>query len=412
MSQEASQPPQALALPVWLDRRTPPHIATLVALTGISALNINMILPALPSLAAHYQADYAVVALAVSAYLGLTAVLQLIIGPLSDRYGRRPVVLASFAIFIAATLGTMFAPTIGTFLAFRMMQASVASGFALSRAIVRDTVPADEAASQIGYVTMGMSLMPMIGPLIGGFLVEISGWQSIFAFTFVSGALVLGLMWIDLGETNIAPSASFAAQFRAYPELFRSRRFWGYAVTATVASGAFFAFLGGGPWVATNVLDMSPSRLGFYFGFIALGYMGGNFLSGRYARRAGLNAMMLLGAVVATVGMTLALVLLALGIAHPLSFFGTILFVGLGNGLLLPSANAGMVSVRPHLAGSASGLGAALTIGGGALLSVLAGAVLSPATGAWPLLWMMFLCSAFAIASSLYVMRVAAGRAL
>ena len=141
-----------------------PHLK-LVLLTGVSALNMNMILPSLPSLARHYAADYAVVTLTVSAYLGLTAVLQLVLGPLSDRFGRRPVVLASLAVFLLATLGCVLAPNIHAFLAFRMLQATVASGIALSRAIVRDMVPPDQAASLIGYVTMGMSLMPMVGPI-------------------------------------------------------------------------------------------------------------------------------------------------------------------------------------------------------------------------------------------------------
>lgn len=409
MADEAAGAPAAA---VWLDRRTPPHILTLVAMTGVSALNINMVLPSLPSLAAHFDADYAVVALAVSAYLGLTAVLQLILGPMSDRYGRRPVTLVCFAVFLAATLGCVFAPGIASFLGFRMLQAAVASAFALSRAIVRDMVPPDEAASLIGYVTMGMSLMPMVGPVIGGFLDESFGWRSVFLFTFVAGTGATLLIWADLGETNRRRSASFGAQFRAYPELFRSYRFWGYALTAAFASGAFFGFLGGGPWVASEVLGMSPARLGFYFGFIALGYMLGNFLSGRFAGRVGLNRMMLFGGVVSTAGMALALALFAVGRAGPMSFFGSIAFVGVGNGLLLPSANAGLVSVRPHLAGSASGLGGALMIGGGAALSMLAGALLGPGTGAWPLLWLMFACSAASIVATRWVMHVARLRGL
>jgi DHA1 family bicyclomycin/chloramphenicol resistance-like MFS transporter len=391
--------------PVLLDRRTPPHILTLVVMTGVAALNMNVILPSLPSLARTFAADYGLVALAISGYLGLTAVLQLLLGPLSDRYGRRPVILVSFAIFLVATLGCIAARSIETFLLFRMMQAAVASGIALSRAIVRDMVPPDAAASQIGYITMGMSLAPMVGPMLGGYLDETLGWQAVFAASFLAGSAALALIWADLGETNHARSASFAAQFRAYPELARSRRFWGYALTAAFASGAFFAFLGGGPWVATEVLGMGPAELGFYFGFIAVGYMAGNFLSGRYASRVGLNGMMMWGALVATGGMLLAVALLAAGLTQPAAFFGTIAFVGLGNGLLLPSANAGVVSVRPHLAGSASGLGGALMIGGGAALSVLAGALLGPGTGAWPLVWVMLACSALCIVTTLYVMR-------
>lgn len=396
---------------VWLDRRTPPHVATLVLMTGLSALNMNMVLPSLPSLAADFGADYGVVSLTVSAYLGLTAVLQLAIGPLSDRYGRRPVMIGCFGVFLVATLGCAFAPTIESFLAFRMAQATVASAFALSRAIVRDMVGTDEAASLIGYITMGMSLSPMIAPAIGGFVDETFGWRAVFGLTFVTGVLVTALIWADLGETNDTPSPSLTAQFAAYPELFRSPRFWGYTLTATFASGAFFAFLGGGPLVASDFLGMGPAEVGAYFGVIAVGYLIGNFLSGRFAAQVGLNRMMLMGAVVATAGMALALVLFGAGAQTAGVFFGTVAFVGVGNGLLLPSANAGIVSVRPHLAGSASGLGGALMIGGGAALSVLAGAMLGPRTGAWPLLWLMALCSLASIGTTLWVMLVARRRA-
>jgi DHA1 family bicyclomycin/chloramphenicol resistance-like MFS transporter len=400
------------AKPVWLDRTSPPHILTLVLLTGVAALNMNMMIPSLPSLTEHYATGYSVVALSVSAYLGLTALLQLLIGPLSDRFGRRPVILASFAVFLVATVGCALAPTVEVFLAFRMMQATIASGIALSRAIVRDMVPIDEAASMIGYVTMGMSMVPMIAPMLGGFLDQAFGWQSVFWFTFLFGLGVTVLVWFDLGETNRTTSSSFAAQFHAYPALFRSRRFWGYAMTAALASGAFFAFLGGGPWVASEVLGMSPADLGFHFGFIALGYMAGNFLSGRYSSRVGLNRMMLIGGIVTTAGLVAGLALFAVGIITPESFFGSVLFVGLGNGLLLPSANAGIVSVRPELAGSASGLGGALMIGGGAALSVLSGALLGPGTNGSPLLWVMLLCTVLGIGSTLFVMRVAARRGL
>ena len=135
--------------------------------------------------------------------------------------------------------------------------------------------------------------------------------------------------------------------------------------------------------------------------------MFGNFMSGRYASRVGINLMMLLGGTITSLGLATTLSLLALGDITPLGFFGTVMFVGLGNGLVLPSANAGIVSVRPHLAGSASGLGGALMIGGGAALAVLAGALLGPETGAWPLIWLMFACSVLGSVSTLWVMHVA-----
>jgi len=391
---------------VFLNRKTPPNIATLVVIAGLSALNMNLILPSLPGIATYYQADYALVQLAVSGYLAVTGLLQLVIGPLSDRYGRRPVMVASLAIFLVATALAPFAPTIETFLVIRMLQASVVSGMVLSRAIVRDIVGPEQAASMIGYVTMGMTLAPMIGPVLGGVMEELFGWQSVFGALFLFGVVAFALVLTDLGETNLNRSASMLRQFGAYPELVRSRRFWGYSLTATFASGSFFSFLGGGPFVATTILGLPPSQLGLYFIFIALGYMTGNFFSGRFASQIGINRMMVTGCMIATAGMALALVLFLAGVWHPLSFFGPMLFVGLGNGVTLPSANAGIVSVRPHLAGSASGLGGAMMIGGGAALSALAGAILSVETGPYPLVIVMLVSCIFSVFATLYVIRV------
>ena len=392
---------------VWLSRTTPPHVITLVLLASISALNMNIFLPSLPGMAAYFDADYGFMQLAISAYLGITAVLQLIIGPLSDRFGRRPVLLGGLSIFLLATVGCIFSPSVEVFLIFRMIQGTVAAGMVLSRAIVRDMVEPWEAASMIGYITMGMSLVPMIGPVLGGYLDQSFGWQSSFTLVLIFGAMVLWLVWADLGETNTQKSASFKAQFKAYPELIRSRRFWGYALSAGFASGAFFAFLGGAPFVAIEVLGLDSAQMGLYFVFISVGYMAGNFLAGRFSNIVGLNRMMLLGSTVSVAGMLLALVLFLVGLQHPISFFGSIGLVGIGNGMTLPNANAGIVSVRPHLAGSASGLGGAVMIGGGAGLSAITGAMLTIETGAYPLLFMMLGSSVLAVVTSGYVMYVA-----
>jgi DHA1 family bicyclomycin/chloramphenicol resistance-like MFS transporter len=388
----------------FLDRTTPPHIVTLVMLAGLSAAAMNIFLPSLPAMTDHFGTDYAVMQLAVSLYLGVNAVLQLVIGPMSDRFGRRPVVLWSFAIFCLATLGTIYAPTAEIFLAFRMLQAVVVAGLVLSRAIVRDMVPQEQAASMIGYVTMGMALVPMVAPLIGGFLDETFGWHANFWFLFVMGLAVLGLTWRDLGETAVRREGGFGAQMREAPELFTSPRFWGYGLCMMFASGAFFAYLGGAPFVGSEVFGLSPSLLGLLFGAPAVGYAVGNALSGAFSVRVGINRMILAGTLLTAGGLAVSLGLFHAGAGTVLTFFGFMMFVGLGNGMVLPNATAGMLSVRPHLAGTASGLGGAMTIGGGAALSALAGALLTPEAGAFPLLWMMLVTSLLSIASILMVL--------
>ncbi len=387
----------------FLDRSTPPHIMTLVLMTGMAAMTMNMFLPSLPAMTTYFDTDYSVMQLSVALYLGVNAALQVVVGPISDRFGRRPVLLWGFGLFLVATVGCILAPTVEVFLVFRMGQAASVVAMVLSRAVVRDMVPQDQAASMIGYVTMGMAVVPMISPALGGWLDEHFGWQATFWFLLATGALTMWLIWTDLGETNPARPITFRQQARDYPELLKSQRFWGYCLAAAFASGAFFAYLGGAPFVGTQVFGLPPSTLGFFFGAPALGYMLGNFLSGRFSIRVGVNRMVLWGASTTTMGVTVSLLLFLVGSGNVYTFFGFMTFVGLGNGLVMPNATSGMLSVRPHLAGTASGLGGAIMIGGGALLSALAGALLVPGRGPFPLLWIMLVVSALSIVSVLWV---------
>ncbi|MCB2094985.1 MAG: multidrug effflux MFS transporter [Rhodobacteraceae bacterium] len=389
----------------YLDRATPPHISTLIVLTGLGAMSMNVFLPSLPGMAAYFSADYALMQLSISLYLAVNAVLQLFIGPVSDRYGRRPVLLASLALFCLATTGCILAPSAGIFLAFRMAQGVIVAGLVLGRAVVRDMVPQEQAASMIGYVTMGMAVVPMISPAVGGLLDQAFGWHSTFILLLVAGLVVLWLTWSDLGETAQNRATSLRDQFRQYPELFASHRFWGYCLSATFASGAFFAFIGGAPFVGVQVYGLDSVQVGLCVGAPALGYFSGNFLSGRYSIRMGVNWMITAGAAISTLGMVFPFILNLIGAHGPTLFFGAVTLVGLGNGLLMPSANAGMLSVRPHLAGSASGIGGAIMIFGGALLSALAGWMLGPGSTAMPLIVIMLVSSALALAAIFYTIR-------
>ena len=381
----------------YLDRATPPHISTLILLAGISALSMNVFLPSLPGMAAYFDTEYRLMQLSVAIYLAMNAVLQIVVGPVSDKLGRRPVILTGLVLYLLATLGCIFAPTVTVFLAFRMLQAVVVVAMVLSRAVVRDMFAQDKAASMIGYVTMGMAVVPMIGPAIGGALEELFGWHANFWLLFFAGLAVFWLTWRDLGETARASDNTLIGQFREYPELLTSPRFWGYCLAAAFGSGAFFAYLGGAPFVASNVFGLSPGQMGVYFAAPSIGYFLGNWITGAYAGRYGVNKMVLWGTLTATLGMAFSLISSYSGHSSPLSFFGFMTLVGVGNGMTIANATAGMLSVRPHLAGTASGLGGAIMIGGGAGLSALAGALLVPGAGEFPLIWIMFLTSLFAV---------------
>ena len=390
----------------FLDRRTAPHIATLILMAGLSALAMNIFLPSLPGMTAYFQTDYRLMQLSVALYLGVNAVLQLIVGPISDRWGRRPVVLWGIALFLLATLGCVLSGNIYVFLTFRMMQATIVVAMVLSRAIVRDMVPEAQAASMIGYVTMGMAVVPMIGPAIGGVLDQAFGWQAGFWLVFGLGGAGVHTDLGRPGRNRPRHRPDLSRTGRETIPFSSARRVSGAIHwPRACASGSFFAYLGGAPFVGDRVFGLEPAALGIYFGAPALGYILGNFLSGRFAARVGVNRMVLWGTLVNAAGIALNLAMFYAGLSNAVTFFGLMSFVGLGNGLTNPSAAAGALSVRPQLAGVASGLSGALLIGGGAALSALAGAMLTPQTGAFPLLWIMLGTALLAIVAIVLVMR-------
>ena len=386
---------------IYLNNSSPPHILTLVLLAGMAALSMNIFLPSLPGMTAYFDTTYAIMNLSISMYLAFTALLQLFIGPISDRVGRRPVVLVSFVIFFIATIGCLLSTSIEVFLFFRMLQAFIVTGMVLSRAIVRDIVEDKKAASMIGYVTMGMAMVPMFAPAIGGFLNDLFGWKANFSMLLFIGVIIAALAYFDLGETNNNISKGFSKQFKEYPELFKSKRFWAYSFTTVFASGSFFSFIGGAPFVSTNSFELSSSAFGIYFGVTTLGYVVGSFISGKFSERFGIHFMLLQGSWITALGLLLSLFIFWLGFGSATVFFGCMILAGVGNGMVLPNANAGLLSVRPSLAGSASGIGGAIMLGGGAFLAYLAGLISTEQAGPYPLMYLMI----FTAFAALFIVR-------
>jgi len=376
----------------FLDRTSPPHIFTLILLASISALTMNIFLPSLPNIAASLGSSTSILGLSVGIYLASSALLQLIIGPFSDQFGRRPLILWSLIIFCLSTLATVFVTNTAQFLILRIFQAISASCMVLARAIVRDTTESvEQAGSQIAYVTMGMAFVPMIGPAIGGLLDYQYGWTASFWILCLLGSMIFLISYFDVGETLPENSQGFLEQIRTYPSLLRSKRFWAYCLSSAFVSGAFFSYLGGAPFVGNEVFGLSPKDLGIWFGAPAVGYILGNFLSGRFSTKIGLDKMIFFGVIIALTGVSISFMISYLGFGSILSFFGLMSLVGLGNGMSIPNATAAMMSVNPKLAGTAAGLGSAIMIGGGAGLSAIANFILKPGGSELPLIILMWL---------------------
>ena len=388
----------------FLNRSTPPHILTLILLASISALTMNIFLPSLPNIASELNSSTSILGLSVGIYLASSAVLQLIIGPFSDQFGRRPLILWSLIIFCISTLATVFVTNTAQFLILRIFQAISASCMVLARAIVRDTTESiEKAGSKIAYVTMGMALVPMVGPAIGGLLDYQYGWEASFWLLFILGLVILIISFFDVGETLSDHNQSFLQQISTYPSLLRSKRFWGYCLSSAFVSGAFFSYLGGAPFVGNEVFGLEPKDLGFWFGAPAIGYVLGNFLSGRFSTKIGLDKMIFLGVTTALFGVSVSLTISLLDHGSVLSFFGLMTLVGLGNGMSIPNATAAMMSINPKLAGTAVGLASAIMIGGGAALTAIANFIVIPGSSEIPLIMLMWTSVFCGLCSVAYV---------
>lgn len=395
-----------MSAPRYFHRYTPPHITTLVLIASLGSISLSIFLASLPEMARYFDVPYSLMQLAITGYLALTSIAHLLLGPISDRYGRRPVMLTSIILFIIVTIGAVMVTSFEAFIVFRVLQSVIVSGLVLSRTIVRDLVAREQAASMIGYVTMGMALAPMMAPPLGGYLAQLFGWQSNFHFLSLFGVVVFIVCWFDLGETNKNKMSSFAAQLKAYPNLLKSRRFWGYGLTAAFSAGTFFAYLGGAPFVGSEIYGLTSAQIGSYLMLTPVGYMIGNGISGRYTNTYGIYKMITVGIIITALGMTGSLICVLAGWDHPLAFFLFTISIGLGNGMTLPSANAGMLDVRPELAGSASGLGGALMTLGGAAFSTLSGMLLTASSGPAPLILCIILAAVLALICALYTIRI------
>ena len=361
-------------------------------MSGVGSLSLNILVPALPSLAMKFDADPAHVELTVSLYILGLAAAQLIFGPLSDRFGRRRVVLAGLALATVASTSAIFAGGIASLVAWRVLQSlGASSGQTIGRAIIRDLYERDRAASMIGLVTSVVVLMPMAAPLIGGILDTLLGWEAVFVFSAALSVLVLAWAALALPETHKGTGERnrFRSDLRA---LAASPRFFGYALCAGLGSAPFFSFLGGAPHVVISMLGRTSAEYGLWFFIPSLGFMAGNFIVSRVATRLGIDMMIWWGITFTIAGALLnVIVYIALPGWEMATIFLPQIVVGIGNGLLLPTAVAGAVSIRPQVAGTASGMTGFIQMAICAGAAQLSGYLVARASNAIPMLLLILI---------------------
>ncbi|HSP26727.1 MAG TPA: multidrug effflux MFS transporter, partial [Saliniramus sp.] len=357
--------------------RKTPSLAILVAISALQPFALNVLAPATPGLARALATDYATIQLTLTVYLATVAVTQLFVGPISDRIGRRPCILAGIALFLIGSLLGALAGSIETLLMSRVVQAAGGGTcFALARAVVRDTAAKDKAASMIGYITMAMVVSPMVAPFIGGVLDEAYGWRSIFVAMAAMALVVAVAAFMLLHETAPRKAASSMTDvLRGFPILLGNPAFLFYTIALSFVTAAFFVFIAGAPYIVVEEMARSPQVYGLYFMMNAGGYMIGNFVTGRFGQRIGSVRLVLVGTVISTFAMLIALYFAVIGPWNPPTLFIPLALSAIGNGLTIPGATAAALSVRPDLAGTAAGISGAAQLGAGAVAAVIAGLV-------------------------------------
>ena len=350
-------------------------LAILVLVTGLGPFGMSSFIPSIPDIQESLDVPIATAQLTLSLSMIALAVSTLIYGPLSDHYGRRPVLLGAVALAVVGSLIGALATGIEMAIVGRVLQAMGGSaGIVLTRAIVQDVFPRERVASILGYVTAAMVVAPLVGPTIGGLVADTVGWRGNFAMVAGVAAIVWVAVLFRLPETLRARRGvlSLGAITGDFGTLVACRAYMRYVAFGTLSQAAFFAFLAGGPFIVTQVYGRPAWEYGLYSAIMPLGFMLGSLMVGAHGVRFGNVRLILFGAGLAIVGTVLAA--LAPTLAAPLiddlaaasggmagsvmsfAIFAPLFVTALGNGFSMPATQAGSVTAAPEMAGAASGL--------------------------------------------------------
>lgn len=379
-------------------------------LSGASAMGpaaMQILLPALPVIREDFLVSPGVAQLTLSLSMLSIAIATLAYGPISDRYGRKPTLIAGTVITLLGSLACLAAPTVELLILGRIVQAfGGAVGLVVARAIVRDVYGPQESARIISTLVMVMVVIPMLSPALGGELMTLFGWRSVFIVIAVFSAVMLVIMTMRLPETLTEPVAftGIGGMLGTFRTLLRSGIFRGYAFSVAFVSVVFFSFIAGAPEIMVSVLGRPETEYGYYFIMVPAGFMAGNYVSRRYGGHLGIYRTIDIGSRISLAGIALTLALQLAGLRHPLFLFIPIAIAIFGNGITLPNAQAGAINEFPRNAGSASGLTGFLQMGLSSVAAQLV-AVLFNGT-AYPLLILMLMASTL----SLLCFRLGVGR--
>jgi DHA1 family bicyclomycin/chloramphenicol resistance-like MFS transporter len=365
---------------VRAEPRSAAYLALLLSLSSFGPLTMSIYTPVMPLIGVDLATGADAVKLTLTTYMVGFAVGQLFYGPLSDRFGRRPIVLVGVAFFTVTSFGCAFAPSIAGLIGLRVLQGlGAASGAVLGRALLRDAYDAKEMPLVMSWIALAMNVSPAIAPSIGGFLGQQFGWRATFWFVGGFGALLFIALALFLGETNRHRSAAIdlSSLTRGSGEMLRNRRFLGYILTLGFAFGINFGMLAGTPFILQDKLGFSPREFGLIVLMSLGGFTAGTFANNRLIGRVSSPALLRIAGWFHVVALAIMAALSLAGVQTWWAIIGPHMVLSFGSGMIGPNASAGAVSLYPRLAGTASSLVGLVQMGMGALGTVIVAALTS-----------------------------------
>ncbi|MEK9966039.1 MAG: multidrug effflux MFS transporter [Rhodospirillaceae bacterium] len=343
-------------------------LAVLFAMMFSSQLALTIFLPAVPDIARDLGTSLGQTQLIIPAYLIAFAFMQLVVGPLSDRFGRRPVIMGGVALFMVASLACALSTDIWQLLAARFFQAAGAcASIVVGRATVRDTSEGKAAAQAMSYVAISLGVGPAVAPLIGAQLTALFDWRAVFFATAAVSAASL-IVAIPVLRETLPPAARRKIDIfqlaRGYLALFRRAGFMGYSLTISFQSALFQVFMTASPIVLISQMGVSPQLYGAYLVVIPIAFIAGSFMSGRLVRHLPVDLIVGVGCALGVLGGLLQAGMAISGLATPTWIIAAVLVSNFGTGLVLANCYAqALNTVPPSFAGAASAMSGCLHMG-------------------------------------------------
>lgn len=378
-------------------------IVLLAATSALGPAAMQILLPAIPVIRQEFDVSTEVAQLTLSLSMFAIAIGTLVYGPLSDKYGRKPIMLLGLSITLLGSIFCLLSHSIEWLIVSRIIQAfGGAVGLVLARAIVRDVYRASEAARVIATLVMVMVVIPMLSPALGGEMMLLFGWESVFIVIALLSMLMFLFLYRRLPETlaEPVPFQGVRSMLMNFVRLFQSRVFCGYAFCVTFVSVVFFAFISAAPEIMVSVLERPANEYGYYFVMVPAGFMAGNYTARFFGRSHSMNRMIGIGASIAVGGICLTIALQLAGLHHPLALFAPVAVAIFGNGITLPNAQAAAINEFPKFAGSASGLTGFLQMAFSAMAAQFVAVIFNGTV--YPLLLLMLAASVLSLLSFRY----------